>query len=259
MESVTRSSALSWVDTCDHRAVTLVPIGGVVLVAWLILAMQGPGTHTEVLTPSPHTLTLLGLAIASLMWMTMMVAMMLPSVTPWILAYASTNARSGRGRPWRTAAFVGGYFTIWGAFSIGAAIIQILLVQHGLMRAVLAESPTRIGAALLILAGVYQWTATKLACLEHCRSPVGFFLSSWRRGTLGALRMGVEHGAYCLGCCWALMVLSFPLGVMNLLWMAIVSVVLCVEKVAKPGVFVGRIFGAGLVVWGVWLALRLTP
>ena len=109
------------------------------------------------------------------------------------------------------------------------------------------------GGVLLILAGLFQWTPLKDSCLEHCRSPMGFLTTHWREGTPGALRMGLHHGAYCLGCCWMLMVLLFVLGVMNLPWVAVLTIVVLAEKVLPGGVYISRGLGAGLIVWGVWL------
>ncbi len=116
-----------------------------------------------------------------------------------------------------------------------------------------ATSPI-LGGALLVAAGVFQWTPLKHACLAHCRSPLGFIMSEWREGTGGALVMGLKHGAYCVGCCWFLMGLLFVAGVMNLLWVAIIAAFVLVEKVAPAGPWVGRAAGLLLVGWGVWMA-----
>jgi predicted metal-binding membrane protein len=115
----------------------------------------------------------------------------------------------------------------------------------------------RLGGAVLVAAGLFQFTPLKAACLAHCRTPLGFFLSSWRDGPRGAFRMGLEHGRYCVGCCWALMIVAFALGVMNLAWMAVLTLGLSIEKIAPRGPLVGRAFGALLTAWGVWMIAGL--
>ena len=107
---------------------------------------------------------------------------------------------------------------------------------------------------LLLVAGIYQWTPYKYTCLHNCRSPLPFLLNHWRPGSLGALRMGAEHGGYCLGCCWALMALLFVAGIMNLLWIAILAALVLVEKVASAGHYLSRIVGVAFIAWGIWLA-----
>jgi predicted metal-binding membrane protein len=109
------------------------------------------------------------------------------------------------------------------------------------------------GGALLIVAGLFQWTPLKDACLKHCRSPMGFLTAHWREGTVGAMRMGLHHGAYCLGCCWMLMVLLFVLGLMNLPWVAVLAIVVLAEKTLQFGWYLSRGLGAGLIAWGGWL------
>jgi predicted metal-binding membrane protein len=236
----------------------LVAAGGCTAVAWLILSMQATDSgwdHLHLLTPQSHPLSLAGISAAWLMWMTMMAAMMVPALTPWLLAFAATET-AGRAalKHTRTVLFAMGYAVVWGGFSLGAATAQVVLLQHGMLDWVLAGHTAHIGAALLMGAGVYQLSSAKAACLEHCRSPMGFFLSSWHGGSFGAFRMGIEHGTFCLGCCWALMTLSFALGVMNLLWMALLTVVLCAEKLARRGRAVGQAFGIALFCWGLLLA-----
>jgi predicted metal-binding membrane protein len=191
-------------------------------------------------------------AAAFTMWMVMMVAMMLPAVMPWILLFSSTSASRGSSLG-STALFTGGYFAVWAVFSAVAAAVQLILQRGALLTGHDPRSGPILGGALLVGAGLFQLTPLKSACLAHCRSPLSFFLARWQDGPAGALRMGTRHGLYCLVCCWALMSLSFALGVMNLLWMAVLTLMLCVEKIAPGGHGLSRLFGAALTVWGVWL------
>ncbi len=134
-------------------------------------------------------------------------------------------------------------------------MVQQQLVGLALLDPVDLTVGPRVGGALLIVAGLFQWSPLKTACLRHCRNPLSFFLSRWRDGPAGAFRMGFRHGAYCVACCWALMALAFALGVMNLLWMAALTLLLCLEKIAPAGRGTGRAFGLAFVVWGVGLLL----
>jgi predicted metal-binding membrane protein len=199
-----------------------------------------------------------GFLYAVVMWQVMVVAMMTPTALPWITAFARLStpgpltARSG----WAsgpTIAFTAGYFLIWLGYSIAAALLQLLVQEAGWM---IADRPTTLFAAMVLIgSGVSQFLPLKQACLSHCRNPLTYFLANWRNGPIGGLRMGVVHGAYCLGCCWLVMLSGFALGVMNLAWMAVLTVVLCVEQLAPGGARLGRAFGAGLALWGLWLLM----
>ncbi|HEV7365989.1 MAG TPA: DUF2182 domain-containing protein [Gemmatimonadales bacterium] len=191
----------------------------------------------------------------ALMWSIMMVAMMLPSVTPVILLFAGvTRRRRTQGvlaAP--VSVFVLGYLLAWTGYAVLAALGQSLLHSAALLSPAMASASPLLGGALLLLAGVYQWLPVKGACLSHCRSPLGFFTAEWREGVSGALIMGLRHGSYCVGCCWALMALLFVAGVMNLLWVAVIAGFVLAEKVVPNGRFLGRVTGALLAGWGLWL------
>lgn len=194
-------------------------------------------------------------AAASAMWTLMMVAMMLPSVSPYVLAFAAVHRqRRNENGPYVPAGiFLGGYFFIWTAFSVIAAAAQVALQRAALLSPMLNASSAVFAGGLLMAAGIYQWTPLKNSCLRHCRSPLGFLLGEWRTGARGAFRMGVEHGIFCLGCCWLLMALPFAAGVMNLLWMAALTVFILIEKAVPGGQWMGRIAGFALAVWGGWM------
>lgn len=189
------------------------------------------------------------------MWAVMMFAMMLPSVTPTVMIYERVRAkREEAGRPFvPTGSFVAGYLLAWVGFSLAATTLNWLLHAEGALSSMMGQVGPSTGGVLLILAGLFQWTPLKDVCLEHCRSPMGFLTTHWREGAPGALRMGLHHGAYCLGCCWMLMVLLFALGVMNLPWVAVLTIIVLAEKVLPGGRHLSRGLGAALIVWGLWL------
>jgi predicted metal-binding membrane protein len=194
------------------------------------------------------------------MWIVMMIAMMVPSAAPMVLLYGAV-ARKARDQGTVLAPsgiFLSGYLLVWSAFSLFATLLQWGLDQAALLSPMLVLSSPWIGATLLIAAGVYQFTPAKNACLAHCRSPVHFLSGHWQPGWCGAVRMGLEHGLYCLGCCWILMALLFVGGVMNLAWIAALSLFVLAEKLLPFGVWAGRLAGGGAMVAGL-LMLPLRP
>ncbi len=194
-------------------------------------------------------------AVIFFMWWVMMAAMMLPSAAPAILLFARiSRQRRAQAQPFAPAgAFAAGYLLVWGAFSLAATLLQWALVRAGLVGMMMESVSVALSAVILIAAGVWQFTPLKRACLLHCRSPLHFVLHGFRPGVGGALRMGVEHGLYCTGCCWFLMALLFYGGVMNLWWIAGLALYILIEKVAPYGETVAKIAGAGLIAWGVLL------
>jgi predicted metal-binding membrane protein len=189
-----------------------------------------------------------------LMWAVMMAAMMLPSAVPLLLLYHGVVRR--RRAAGRAAVHVyamgAGYLLAWAMFSIGATVLQRVLSRMLILNTMM-EIPDRtaVGAALL-LAGTYQLTPWKAACLRQCRSPLSFVMQRWREGVSGAVRMGMEHGAYCLGCCWALMLLLFAGGVMNLAVIVGLTAIVLIEKVTPFGIWVSRVLGAVMLAGGAW-------
>ena len=186
------------------------------------------------------------------MWAVMMVGMMAGSATPMLLLFAGAQATRGSQRvPMAVPLFGLGYLTVWVGFSACAALAQEGLHRAALMSAGMATSSPRVSGAILIAAGVYQLTPFKGACLAHCRSPLGFLMTNWRDGAIGAFRMGLAHGTHCLGCCWALMGVLFAVGVMNLLWVAALTVLVLIEKAGPWGHAAARVAGAAIIVWGI--------
>jgi predicted metal-binding membrane protein len=186
------------------------------------------------------------------MWWIMMVAMMLPSAAPMILLFAAVNRKQREaGSPFvPTGIFAFGYLAVWAFFSLLAVTTQWGLERTELLSSMMVGTSVVLGAVLLIAAGVWQLTPLKHACLKHCRSPLHFLSHHWHKGRLGAFRMGVEHGAFCLGCCWFLMALLFYGGVMNLYWIVGLAVFVLIEKVVPHGHGVGNVAGVGLLAWG---------
>ena len=203
--------------------------------------------------PRMQTWGIVDLVLMFVMWSVMMVAMMVPSAAPMILVFAKVerNNRNSQSPFAPTAAFVFGYLVIWTAFSAVATLAQWGLHSAALLSPMMVSTSQVVGGGLLIAAGVFQWTPLKRACLVHCRSPLHFFMSEWRDGTSGALKMGSHHGAFCVGCCWVLMALLFVVGVMNLLWVAAIAAFVLIEKMVPRGEMVGRVAGVALVAAGV--------
>jgi predicted metal-binding membrane protein len=172
-------------------------------------------------------------------WTVMMAAMMLPSTSPLVLLYARQSTATS------SALLTAGYVAVWAAVGLAAYGIDMRLPDPG----------NRVVGAVLIGAGLYQLTPLKTACLKRCRNPADFLVTHWRRGRVGALRLGVEHGAYCVGCCWALMGVLIVAGSMSLAWVVAIALVVAGEKLLPAGQLLGRLGGVGLLVAGIVLVL----
>ncbi len=187
---------------------------------------------------------------AVVMWSVMMVGMMAPSAAPVLLVYA--GAQRGRGAHGISPIvwFGTGYLLVWIGFSIAAALAQWALHEAAMLSPAMAMASPRLGAVILIAAGIYQLTPMKGACLTHCRTPLGFLMGHWRDGVTGAIGMGLKHGVYCLGCCWALMLVLFVVGVMNLAWVAALTILVLVEKIGPAGAIAARVAGVAMIAAG---------
>jgi predicted metal-binding membrane protein len=184
-----------------------------------------------------------------IMWAVMMAAMMLPAAMPMVSVFGTLN--KSRGEASRTIAFVAGYLALWTAFAAAATAAQWTLQTNGLLSPMIVSMSPALSAALLVIAGAFQFTPLKHACLRACRSPLGFLLTDWRDGLWGAARMGARHGLYCLGCCWALMALLFVGGAMNLLWIAALTLLVAMEKLAPKGDILAKALGALMIGAGI--------
>jgi len=190
------------------------------------------------------------------MWLIMMVAMMTPTVFPWVLALQKKPVGHENGDlPIGVApAFVSGYFVAWSLFSVLAGLVQWQLASRGLLSSAMLIEDRRLGALFLLAVGAYQWTPLKDACLKHCESPLMFFLTHWRDGAGGATLMGIQHGLYCVGCCWLLMFFMLLVGAMNLFWMALVSAYVLVEMHVPRIRWVSKAIGSFAFLAGLaWL------
>lgn len=237
-----------------ERAVIFAALAGVTALSWLYLVhlARGMDGMQDMAGMS------MSAALMFLMWWVMMVGMMLPSALPMTLTFATVNRRRReRGSAYvPTAVFVCGYLAAWGAFSLAATGAQWALERAALMLPMQHLTSPMLGGLLFVAAGAYQLTPLKHACLHRCRSPLSFVLERWRDGTGGALRMGAEHGAYCLGCCAFLMALLFVGGVMNLAWAGAIAAVVLLEKLVPAGEAVARAAGVLAIGLGVWMIAR---
>ena len=230
----------------------------VVCWSWIVLMardMYGPmsGASAWMMTPAwdaPH------LALLWAMWAVMMTGMMLPSAGPMILLTGGTASQGAGARARQTYLLALGYLVVWAVFSIGATALQWQLGRLFVLTPMMEASSRNTAAAFLAVAGVYQWTPWKRACLVACQSPLAFLMRRWRSGAWGAFRMGLEHGAYCVGCCWALMLLLFAGGVMNLAVIAALTAFVAFEKLAPFGMQSARVSGVLLIAAAAWMAWR---
>jgi len=250
------------------RAVVLAGVVAVVVLAWAYLfylawdmqrSMNAGSMQMDVGMAMSQVRPWTGVdfGLMFLMWAVMMMAMMVPTAAPMILTFATINRkRLEQQQPFvPTSVFLLGYVLVWSGFSATATGAQWGLYTAALLSPMMASTSPFLGAALLLAAGIFQWSPIKYACLSHCRSPLGFIMTEWREGTKGALTMGLRHGAFCLGCCWVLMALLFVLGVMNLLWIAALAGFVLLEKVVPAGIWLGRLTGLLLMGWGAWLVV----
>jgi predicted metal-binding membrane protein len=245
------------------RAIVVAALVLVIALSWIwIMAGAGTGTGAIEMTRMPRdmvmtpaTWTPAYAALMFLMWWAMMLAMMLPSAAPMLLIFTRITRQRGIVKgPWTpTSCFAAGYLAVWGGFSAIATALQWALEETGLLSAMMATTATWLGAVILAGAGLWQFAPFKQVCLRYCRSPIGFLTTRWRSGPVGGLRMGLEHGAFCLGCCWFLMALLFFGGVMNLWWIGGLAIYILVEKVFPIGRWLSYAVGIGLIAWGALL------
>jgi predicted metal-binding membrane protein len=244
------------------RVIVLGGLASVSLLAWAYTAhLAHHMIHMNMDMAMPHMQMWGGwdLILLFVMWVVMMVAMMLPTAAPAILLFAAMNRRhQAQQTPVvPTTVFVLGYLLIWTGYSALATVAQWSLHAAALLSPLMMSTSPVLGGVLLLAAGIFQWTPLKYTCLAHCRSPLGFFMTNWRAGTSGTLVMGLQHGSYCVGCCWVLMALLFVAGMMNLLWVAAISAFILIEKVMPHGQLVGRVAGGVLVLAGLWLLVQV--
>jgi predicted metal-binding membrane protein len=215
--------------------------------------MAGMDMTGMAMRPTAWSLGVWALTIA--MWWTMMVAMMTPSATPTIMLHARVHrhalAQGQTAGLAPTGPFAAGYLLVWLGFSIVAAVLHWWLERTGLLSTTMMGSQSKwLSGAVLIAAGLYQLSPWQNVCLSHCRSPAAFLSRHWRPGVWGAVRLGMLHGAFCVGCCWALMALLFVAGVMNLAWIAALTLLVLAEKLVPGGRWVAHGAGVAMLAWG---------
>lgn len=240
------------------RLVALASIFAITTLSWLYLASMG-GAHLGMAMPGMPGAPLGQFMTAFLLWTVMMVAMMLPTAVLAIDVFGLFAAKrvSATGVGPLTFFFVLGYIGVWTGFSALAAAGQVALAHASLLTSALQSTSIALSAGLLVLAGAFQFSRLKDACLTACRSPFPYFLAHWRDGNAGAFTLGLRYGSYCLGCCWALMGLMFVFGAMNLLWMGALSLFMLAEKLAPPTWRLDRAAGVSCVAGGLLLATRM--
>ena len=251
LASLALLALLAWIDLLDlSRGMASMSgqpaMGGMAMRG---MAMDGP---TPAPVPAPFALT-------AVMWMVMMLGMMLPSAAPMVLLYAAVQKQRTAGSSLApTAVFLAAYLVVWGGFSLLAAALQLWLSRQAALGPRLAFTDLRFTAAVLVAAGLYELSPLKRRCLDLCRSPFAFIAARWRPRLAGGWRMGLEHGLFCLGCCWALMLLLFVGGVMNLLWVAALGVLVLAQKLLPGGRLTAAITSGALILAGLALfAVRL--
>jgi predicted metal-binding membrane protein len=262
MSSFDRGRRAPWLHVAlqHDRTPLIVVLLLVLLVSWgwiVVMARDMYGAMTGASAwmmtahwDAPH------LALLWAMWAVMMIGMMLPSAAPMILlAGGAARQNDERPRTHQSYLLALGYVVAWALFSIGATALQWGLARLLVLTPMMEVSSRSAGAIFLVIAGLYQLTPLKRACLVTCQSPLAFLMRRWRRGRWGAFRMGVEHGAYCVGCCWALMLLLFAGGVMNLAVIAALTAFVAFEKLAPFGVQSARVSGALLLAVAGWMLL----
>jgi predicted metal-binding membrane protein len=246
------------------RLIVAVGLAAVVALAWIYLAV-GAGMDTGMADmpmdmPMPMPWSPFYAALAFVMWWVMMIAMMVPSAAPTVLLFTTIRRKQKASvRPSVEAwIFLGGYLLIWAGFSIIAILAQWGLEHAGLLSMAMASTSAALGGGILLAAGLYQFTPVKNVCLRYCQNPVLFLSQYWQPGVGGALRMGLRHGSYCLGCCWFLMALLFIGGIMNLVWIAGIALYVACEKLLQPGRWISRAAGVALIAAGAIVLARAT-
>jgi predicted metal-binding membrane protein len=217
-----------------------------------VARQQPAGASADVMANHAHAVLHGSFATLAVMWFAMMAAMMAPTAWPWVRAYHRFSGAHRRGEIVATTRFASGYLLAWLAYAIAAALLHRALQQTGLMEPSGDVAVPLAGGVIFLVAGIYQFARIKRACLSHCRTPLGYFLTRWIDGPIGALRMGVHHGLFCVGCCWALMATAFAVGAMNLWWMTAVGIVALLEQTTAKGELLRHALGVAFLVAGIY-------
>lgn len=226
-------------------------IFGWVLILWSVRNMGSP--IVALMMPMDVGWRLKEVFVVWLMWSVMMGAMMLPSAIPMIMIHRRISAKRNPEAPNANRWFLLAYIVAWALFSAGASVLQWGFQRADILSPMLKLQGSLASGIILVAAGLFQFSSLKTACLHKCRTPMGFVLTDWRSGNLGAFHMGLKHGQYCIGCCWALMMVLFVGGAMSLTTIAVLSCIVAIEKLAPRGDMLAKIGGLALIAWGLWL------
>jgi len=255
-EEAPRLAALVAGAPWPTTAILALSVAGWAALTWMAVDMGHPLVGLTM--PGASDWSAANVLAILLMWAVMMAAMMLPSALPMILAFTHLSARSGESA--RGRIFVAAYLVVWTVFSAAATALQWVLQDMDWVDPMIVSQSATLTGVLLVIAGVYQFSPLKRVCLAHCRTPFAFLVGEWKPGLAGAFRMGLRHGLFCAGCCWAVMGLLFVGGVMNLAWIAALSIVVAIEKMAPRGEQLAKVLGVVLVAAGLGkLAMLAMP
>jgi predicted metal-binding membrane protein len=238
----------------NDRLIILAGIAVVSLIAWTYMADMSLGAGHLVSAHSAHAWNLHDLVSHFFMWVIMMIAMMLPTAGPMILTFSFISRdRKQKEQPYvKTSFFVAGYLIVSVGYSLLVTFLQLWLNSNAILTSVGASNSYIFSGILLLAAGIFQWTKIKQACLRFCRNPFNFLMANWKEDISGVLYMGIKHGLLCTGCCWALMLLMFVGGVMNLLWMVVITAIILIEKVAPRGDMFAKAAGVIMALTGIY-------
>ena len=217
------------------------------LLAWMALDMGDP--VVQLAMPADSDWSSMNVAALLGMWTIMMAAMMLPSALPMVLTFVRLSDLQGE--PGRARAVIAAYLMVWSTYAALATALQWVLQSVAWVNPMIVSTSVALNVGLLLIAGAYQFSPLKRVCLAQCRSPIGFLLADWRPRAGGAFAMGLRHGASCTGCCWALMLLAFVGGVMNIAWIAALALAVAIEKLAPRGELLGKLLGLVLIAVGL--------
>lgn len=228
----------------NPRALPLVSLAAVGLLAWAWFVQIGRGMSMHAAMPGMQ----MSFGMLATMWAVMMAAMMVPAAAPSYLLHAKMAKR-----PLASWAYLAGYLGAWAAAGVAYAVAHWALQHAGLITPDMRLASTPLAGALLVAAGVWQWSPLKAGCVARCRSPLGFMMNEWRDSVGGALWMGTRYAGWCVGCCWMLMLVLFVAGAMSFAWALAISAYVLAERLLPLGRAFDRAVGAALAVWGLWL------
>jgi predicted metal-binding membrane protein len=241
----------------NDRLIVIAGIAALSFICWRYMAKMSVTTEFLISVHTAHPWKINDLVSHFIMWLIMMIAMMLPTAGPMISTFSFiSRKRKQKEQPYvNTSIFVMGYLIVSAGFSFLVSFLQWWLHNNALLTSVGASNSYLFSGVLLLAAGIFQWSKIKQACLRFCRNPFNFLMANWKEGIPGALHMGIKHGLLCTGCCWALMLLMFVGGVMNLLWMIVITAIILIEKMAPRGDIFAKAVGVAMAATGIYFII----